>query len=103
VVCASPAVLILAPSYGDFLTFNVSSRATLQRLLRDAAPLAILGVGNQALEGQVGTFLKLAKLSFPTRFLRGSLWKLELTPRALIEEAIRQWAELPELPTSRAA
>jgi hypothetical protein len=96
-------VLILAPSYGDFLTYNMSSRATLQRLLRDAAPLAILGVGNQALEGQVGTFLKLAKLSFPTRFLRGSLWKLELTPRALVEEAIRQWAELPGLPSSRAA
>jgi hypothetical protein len=103
VVLGSPAVLILAPSYGDFLTYNMSSRVTLQRLLRDAAPLAILGVGNQALEGQVGTFLKLAKLSFPTRFLRGSLWKLELTPRALVEEAIRQWAELPGLPSSRAA
>jgi hypothetical protein len=103
VVLGSPAVLILAPSYGDFLTYNVSSRAILARLLKDVPPLTILGVGNQALEGQVGTFLKLAKLSFPTRFLHGSVWKLEITPRALIEQAIRQWAALPEVPRSRAA
>jgi DNA-binding response OmpR family regulator len=103
VVLGSPAVLVLAPSYGDFMTYNVSSRATLQRLLRDTMPLAILAVGNQTLERQVGTFLKLAKLDFPTRFLRGSLWKLEITPRALLEAAIRQWAELPAVPGSRAA
>jgi DNA-binding response OmpR family regulator len=103
VVLSSPAVLILAPSFGDFLTYNMSSRATLQRLLRDAMPLAILGVGNQALEGHVATFLKLAKLDVPTRFLRGSLWKLEVTPRALLEAAIRHWAELPVKPRSRAA
>jgi hypothetical protein len=102
-VHGSPAVLILAPSYGDFLTFNVTSRTILKRLLQDAPPLAILGVGNRALEGQVRSFLKLAKVGAPTRFLQGSLWKLEITPRALIEEAIRQWARLPALPESRAA
>ncbi len=104
VVHGSPAVLILAPSYGDFLTFNMGSRATLQQLLRNATPLAILGVGNQALEGQVAHFLKLAKLDAPTLFLRGSLWRLQVTPRALLEAAIRQWAELPSArPSSRAA
>jgi DNA-binding response OmpR family regulator len=96
VMLGAPVVMILAPSYGDFLTYNVTSRSMLQRLLRDVPPLAILGVGNQALEGQLGTFLKLAKLEFPTRFLRGSLWKLEVTPRTLIEEAIRQWASLAD-------
>lgn len=103
VVHGSPAVLILAPSYGDFLTFNMGSRATLQRLLRNATPLAILGVGNQALEGQVAHFLRLAHLDSPTLFLRGSLWRLQVTPRALLEAAIRQWAELPAMRGSRAA
>jgi DNA-binding response OmpR family regulator len=103
VVLGSPTVLIFAPPYGDFLTCGMSARAALQRLLRDAAPLTILGVGNGALEGQFKTFLKLAGLEFPTRFIRGSLWKLEITPRALFEAAIRQWAEPPNLPKSRAA
>lgn len=102
-VHASPAVLILAPSYGDFLTLNVTSRTILKRFIKDAPPLAILGVGNRAFQGQVGTFLKLAQITVPTTFLQGSLWKLEIMPRALIEEAIRQWARLPAQSESRAA
>jgi CheY-like chemotaxis protein len=102
-VHGSPAILILAPSYGDFLTYNMGSRSVLQSLLRDVPPLAILAVGNHALEGHVRTFLKLAKLGTAARFLRGSLWKLEISPRRLIEEAIRQWADLAEQSESRAA
>ena len=102
-VHGAPAVLILAPSYGDFLTFNVTTRTILKQLLQDAPPLAILGVGNRALEGQVRAFLKHTKVRAPLHFLRGSVWKLEITPRALIEEAIRQWARLSAGPQSKAA
>lgn len=102
-VHGSPAVLILAPSYGDFLTLSVTSRTVLKQLFQVAPPLSILGVGNRALAGQVRTFLKLAKVGVPTEFLQGSLWKLEITPRGLIEEAIRQWARLAAQSGSQAA
>jgi DNA-binding response OmpR family regulator len=102
-VRAAPAVLILAPSYGDFLTFNVTSRTILQRFLRDVPPRALLGVGNPALEGQLRNFMKLGKLNIPMRSLKGSLWKLEIEPRTLIEEAIRHWASLGASSRARAA
>lgn len=102
-VRGAPAALILAPSYGDFLTLNVTSRALLKRLLQEVPPLAILGVGNRAMEGQVGNFLKLARITTPVRFIEGSLWNLDVTPRAMIGAAIRLWADTPPARDARAA
>jgi len=81
----------------------VTSRTLLRRLLQEAPPLGILGIGNRALEGQVTNYLKLGKILIPSRFVQGSLWNLEIAPRALIEEAIKYWASLPVIPDSRAA
>jgi Domain of unknown function (DUF4388) len=102
-VRCSPAVLILAPSYGDFMTYSVTTRTVLGSLVERIAPLMILGVGNASLEGQLKSFAKLARMRPSIGFLQGSLWKLEISPRALLEEAIRQWADVRGEPRQRVA
>lgn len=102
-VRCSPAVLILAPSYGDFMTYSVTTRTVLGNLVQRVTPPLILGVGNAALEGQLRSFARLARIGASIGFLQGSLWKLEIPPRALLEGAIRQWANLPGEPGIKVA
>jgi CheY-like chemotaxis protein len=90
-----PAVVVLAPSHGDFQTINLESRRALIDLLTRLSPTSFYGIGSADLEVQLREFIALAGLKVPVNTMVGSLWNLGVDPRAMLVEAVRVWAHAP--------
>jgi CheY-like chemotaxis protein len=94
-LCRRPAVIIVAPSHGDFQTINLESRHALMEMMSRMAPLALMGVGNADLEAQLKEFAAMSSCDVPVAAMVGSLWNLGVDPRLMVVEALRLWSKAP--------
>lgn len=90
-----PAVIIVAPSHGDFQTINLEARRCLMEMMSRLPPLALFGVGNADLEAQLKEFATMSNRDVPVGAIVGSLWNLGVDPRRMVAEALRLWASAP--------
>ncbi len=101
----SPSIVILAPPEGDLISLGTKAHVALEAYLRRVEPLAIVGVGNGALDTNLRALAPVVEHAPAVRCTPGTLGDAEDELRDLLIKGIRLWAttraRLTERPTVR--
>jgi hypothetical protein len=88
----SPALVIVAPPQGDFLSLGAKGTVELSNLLDHIRPAAVIGVGNAALPEKLAALPAIKRARPPLHCLRGTLGVADADVRAVLAAGVRLWA-----------
>ena len=88
----SPAIVIVAPPQGDFLSLGAKGTVELSNLLDHVRPAAVIGVGNAALPEKLAALPAINRARPPLRCLPGVLGDADADVRTVLAAGVRLWA-----------
>jgi CheY-like chemotaxis protein len=97
----SPGVTVVAPPQGDFLALGAKGMVELGRLFDGAPPTVVVGVGNGALEENLGEVAQVRNGRIPIRCVVGALSAANTDLRTILAAGVAFWATANRAPVSR--